>query len=367
LGDRLSFFRLTGDELVAIFSDRPDLTTIARYANECIDLLQVPVFLEGEAIHLSPSAGLAVFPKDGDDPDSLLACAQTAMIAAKQAGRDNYRFYDEALSNELRQRLMLEQQLKLAIQHETGLGLELYLQPKVNIADRALVGAEVLLRWHHPEKGMIPPSEFIPLAEESRLIIALDRWVFRQSCALLHQWQARLPELPRLSVNLSARQLQEPDLVEWCLHTLAEYGLQPRQLELELTETALINLADDLLRRLAGLRQAGFTLALDDFGTGYSSLTYLRHLPLDVVKIDRSFVADLCRDARATTLLKGMIQLLSELEFGVVAEGIESDEQAELLQRIGCKNGQGFLFYRPMPAGEFMQLCCAGGAGSITP
>jgi PAS domain S-box/diguanylate cyclase (GGDEF) domain len=363
LGDRLSFFRLTGDELVAIFSDRPDLTTIARYANECIDLLQVPVFLEGEAIHLSPSAGLAVFPKDGDDPDSLLACAQTAMIAAKQAGRDNYRFYDEALSNELRQRLMLEQQLKLAIQHETGLGLELYLQPKVNIADRALVGAEVLLRWHHPEKGMIPPSEFIPLAEESRLIIALDRWVFRQSCALLHQWQARLPELPRLSVNLSARQLQEPDLVEWCLHTLAEYGLQPRQLELELTETAFINLADDLLRRLAGLRQAGFTLALDDFGTGYSSLTYLRHLPLDVVKIDRSFVADLCRDARATTLLKGMIQLLSELEFGVVAEGIESDEQAELLQRIGCKNGQGFLFYRPMPAGEFMQLCCAGGRG----
>ncbi len=323
----------------------------------------MPVFLEGEAIHLSPSAGLAVFPKDGDDPDSLLACAQTAMIAAKQAGRDNYRFYDEALSNELRQRLMLEQQLKLAIQHETGLGLELYLQPKVNIADRALVGAEVLLRWHHPEKGMIPPSEFIPLAEESRLIIALDRWVFRQSCALLHQWQARLPELPRLSVNLSARQLQEPDLVEWCLHTLAEYGLQPRQLELELTETALINLADDLLRRLAGLRQAGFTLALDDFGTGYSSLTYLRHLPLDVVKIDRSFVADLCRDARATTLLKGMIQLLSELEFGVVAEGIESDEQAELLQRIGCKNGQGFLFYRPMPAGEFMQLCCAGGRG----
>lgn len=364
LGDRLSFFRLTGDELVAIINDTHDLTGMARYANECISQLQVPLYLEGETIRLSPSAGLAVFPKDGDDADTLLACAQTALIAAKQAGRDSYRFYDEALSNELRQRLMLEQQLRLAIQHETGLGLELYLQPKVNIIDRALVGAEVLLRWQHPEKGMISPGEFIPLAEESRLIVALDRWVFSQSCALLQQWQTLLPGLPRLSVNLSARQLQEPDLVDWCLHTIALYGLEAQQLELEVTETAFINLADDVLRQLAGLRAAGFSLALDDFGTGYSSLTYLRRLPLDVVKIDRSFVADLCTDARAATLLKGIIQLLSELEFGVVAEGIETDEQARLLQDIGCKTGQGFLFYRPMPASEFMRLygesCSAG-------
>jgi diguanylate cyclase (GGDEF)-like protein/PAS domain S-box-containing protein len=356
LGDRLSFFRLTGDELVAILNDSPDLTGVARYASECIQQLQVPLYLESEAIRLSPSAGLAVFPKDGEDADSLLACAQTAMIAAKQAGRDSYRFYDETLSNELRQRLMLEQQLRLAIQHETGLGLALYLQPKVNLTDRALVGAEVLLRWLHPEKGMISPGEFIPLAEENRLIVSLDRWVFGQSCALLQQWQTQLSALPKLSVNLSAHQLKEPDLVEWCVQTVTRHGLRPEQLELEVTETAFINLADDLLRQLAELRGAGFSLALDDFGTGYSSLTYLRHMPLDVVKIDRSFVADLCTDQRAATLLKGVMQLLSELDFKVVAEGIETDQQADLLQRIGCRTGQGFLYHRPMPATEFMQL-----------
>jgi len=356
LGERLSFFRLTGDELVAIINDTSDLTGITRYAGEAIGQLQVPLYLEGEAIRLSPSAGLAVFPKDGEDADTLLACAQTAMIAAKQAGRDSYRFYDETLSNELRQRLMLEQQLRLAIQHETGLGLQLYLQPKVSLKDRGLAGAEVLLRWQHPDNGMISPGEFIPLAEESRLIVALDRWVFTQSCLLLQQWQPMLSSLPSLSVNLSARQLQEPDLVEWCVNTVRRHGLRPEQLELEVTETAFINLADDVMRQLAELREAGFRLALDDFGTGYSSLTYLRRLPLDVVKIDRSFVADLCADKRAATLLKGVMQLLSELEFSVVADGIETEEQAELLQRIGCTTGQGFLYYRPMPAAEFMRL-----------
>lgn len=356
LGETLSFFRLAGDELIAIVNDARDLTSIARYANECIQELQAPLYLEGEAIRLSPAAGLALFPKDGDDADTLLACAQTAMLSAKQAGRDSYRFYDEALSNELRQRLMLEQQLRLAVQHETGLGLELYLQPKVNIHDQTLAGAEVLLRWQHPDKGMISPSEFIPLAEESRLIVALDRWVFKNSCALLEQWQVQLPSLPKLSVNLSARQLQEPDLVSWCVETVAQHGLRPDQIELEVTETAFINLADDVLRQLAGLRDVGFRLALDDFGTGYSSLTYLRRLPLDVVKIDRSFVADLCTDTRAVTLLQGVMHLLYELEFSVVAEGIETEVQAELLRTIGCQTGQGFLYHRPMPAADFLRL-----------
>ena len=356
VGDRLNLYRLAGDELVAILSDPADLTDIARSACECIEQLQVPLQLEEESIRLSPAIGLAVYPKDGKEVDTLLSCAQTAMLAAKQKGRDQYRFYDETLSDELQQRLMLEQQLRLAVQHEEGCGLELYLQPKVNLDDHSLVGGEVLLRWQHPEKGMISPADFIPLAEESRLIVALDRWVFRQACELLRHWKDRMSELPRLSINMSARQLQESDLIEWYVNTVQEHGLDARQLEIEVTETAFINLADDVLEKLSGLREAGFGLALDDFGTGYSSLTYLRRLPLDVVKIDRSFVADLSTDARATTLLKGVMQLLSELDFHVVAEGIETDEQARLLRSIGCSTGQGYLYYKPIPASEFMQL-----------
>ena len=356
LGNRLDLYRLTGDELVAIISSPMDLTSVARCAGECLEQLQVPLFLEGESIRLSPSLGLAVAPRDGSEVDTLLSCAQTAMLSAKQAGRDQYRFYDESLSDEMRQRLMLEQQLRQAIQYDNGLGLELYLQPKVNLADHSLTGGEVLLRWQHPDRGKISPAEFIPLAEESRLIIALDRWVFSQSCALLKQWQGRMAELPRLSINLSGRQLQEPDMAEWYANTVQQYGLSAQQLELEVTETAFINLAEDVVAQLTGLREAGFSLALDDFGTGYSSLTYLRRLPLDVVKIDRSFVADLCSDARATTLLKGVMQLLSELDFHVVAEGIETDEQARLLRSIGCMTGQGYLYYKPIPAAEFMQL-----------
>lgn len=356
LGDQLSLYRLTGDELVAIISNPTDLTSVARCASECIEQLQTPLFLEGESIRMSPSVGLAISPKDGQEADTLLSCAQTAMLSAKQAGRDHYRFYDETLSDELRQRLILEQQLRLAVQHDMGLGLELYLQPKVNLEDHRLTGGEVLLRWRHPDRGMISPAEFIPLAEESRLIVTLDRWVFRRSCALLQQWRDRMAELPRLSINLSGRQLQEPDLAEWYVNTVQQYGLNAQQLELEVTETAFINLADGVMEQLTRLREAGFSLALDDFGTGYSSLTYLRRLSLDVVKIDRSFVADLCTDARAATLLKGVMQLLSELDLHVVAEGIETDEQARLLRSIGCMSGQGYLYYKPIPATEFMQL-----------
>ncbi|PSL10857.1 PAS domain S-box-containing protein/diguanylate cyclase (GGDEF)-like protein [Marinobacterium halophilum] len=356
LAEYLHFYRLAGDELVALMTDATDPAKAARYADKCIRLLQVPVQLNGELIHLSPSVGIALSPKDAEDGDTLLANAQTAMIAAKQAGRDGYHFYNQALSSDLRQRLMLEQQLRLAVQPDAELGLELYLQPKVSLSSRHLLGAEVLLRWHHPDKGMISPAEFIPLAEESRLIIALDRWVFDRTCRMLNEWLQQGRVLPSISINLSARQLQEPDLVDWCVATVQRYGLQPSMLELEITETAFINLADTVMGQLGQLKLAGFPLALDDFGTGYSSLTYLRRLPLDIVKIDRSFVADICDDPRATTLLRGVMQLLDDLGFAVVAEGIETLEQAELLQHIGCSCGQGFLYHRPMPVMDFVVL-----------
>lgn len=352
----LHLFRLVGDELVAMIIDAPEPSEVARYADECIRLLQVPVYLHGEAIRLSPAVGIALSPKDACDSDILLSNAQTALIAAKQAGRDGYHFYDAALSSELRQRLMLEQQLRLAIKPDADLGLQLYLQPKVDLERFALKGAEVLLRWHHPDKGLISPGEFIPLAEESRLIIALDRWVFEHSCGLLRDWKHQDIPVPHISINLSARQLQEPDLVEWCLATVQQYGVAPDMLELEITETAFINLSETVLDQLRNLRGAGFQLALDDFGTGYSSLTYLRKLPLDVVKIDRSFVADLCQDERAATLLQGIMRLLYELGFAVVAEGIETQEQSSLLKRIGCNLGQGYLYHRPMPVSEFVKL-----------
>lgn len=355
-GSALQLFRLTGDEFVILQLNSSDLTDIARQAVRCIQLLQQPVTLDGEIIRLSPSAGIALAPKDASDADTLLASAQTAMTAAKQSGRDSYRFYDEAISSAMWHRLMLEQQLMLATQPDADLGLKLYLQPKVSLPDGQIAGAEVLLRWEHPEKGLISPAEFIPLAEESRLIVALDRWVFARSCRLLQESTAAGYQLPRISINLSAKQLQEPDLVEWCANTVKRFGLDPGCIELEITETAFINLADTVLERLQALRNTGFSLALDDFGTGYSSLTYLRRLPLDVVKIDRDFVADLCQDERAATLLQGVMQLLDKLDFSVVAEGIETTEQSALLHSIGCNVGQGFLFHRPMPADEFIAL-----------
>ena len=355
-GSALQLFRLTGDEFVILQLNSSDLTDIARQAVRCIQLLQQPVTLDGEIIRLSPSAGIALAPKDASDADTLLDSAQTAMTAAKQSGRDSYRFYDEAISSAMWHRLMLEQQLMLATQPDADLGLKLYLQPKVSLPEGQIAGAEVLLRWEHPEKGLISPAEFIPLAEESRLIVALDRWVFARSCRLLQESTAAGYQLPRISINLSAKQLQEPDLVEWCANTVKRFGLDPGCIELEITETAFINLADTVLERLQALRNTGFSLALDDFGTGYSSLTYLRRLPLDVVKIDRDFVADLCQDERAATLLQGVMQLLDKLDFSVVAEGIETTEQSALLHNIGCQVGQGFLFYRPMPADEFVEL-----------
>lgn len=355
-GSAFQLFRLTGDEFVMLQLTSCDLTDIARQAVRCVQLLQQPVTLDGEIIRLSPSVGIALAPKDASDADTLLASAQTAMTAAKQSGRDGYRFYDEAISSAMWHRLMLEQQLMLATQPDADLGLKLYLQPKVSLPEGQIAGAEVLLRWEHPEKGLISPAEFIPLAEESRLIVALDRWVFARSCRLLQESAAAGYQLPRISINLSAKQLQEPDLVEWCANTVKRFGLYPGCIELEITETAFINLADTVLERLQALRNAGFSLALDDFGTGYSSLTYLRRLPLDVVKIDRDFVADLCHDERAATLLQGVMQLLDKLDFSVVAEGIETTEQSALLHSIGCEVGQGFLYYRPMPADEFVEL-----------
>ncbi|GGB81688.1 hypothetical protein GCM10011352_04310 [Marinobacterium zhoushanense] len=352
----LQFFRLTGDEFVILVSDASDLTSLARFAVQCVQKLQVPNYLQGEQIRLSPSVGISLAPKDARDTDVLLACAQTAMNAAKQAGRDCYRFYDEGISHTMRQRLMLEQQLRLATQPEADLGLELYLQPKVTLPAGQIQGAEALLRWNHPEKGMIAPAEFIPLAEESRLILALDRWVFARTCRTVKRWRLLGLKMPRISINLSARHLQEPDLVNWCVETVMSCGLVPGDLELEITETAFVNLADMVLKQLVALRHAGFSLALDDFGAGYSSLTYLCRLPLDVVKIDRALVADLCQDERAAILLRGVVQLLDRLGFSVVAEGVETDQQADLLHAIGCTTGQGYLFYRPMPADDFIRV-----------
>lgn len=349
-------FRLTGDEFVILLPAAGDLTEVARHASRCIRLLHEPIVLDGETIRMSPSIGISLSPKDAVDADALLSSAQTAMTAAKQSGRESYRFYDETISNEMRQRLMLEQQLILATEPNADLGLRLYLQPKVALSDGRMIGAEVLLRWEHPEKGLISPADFIPLAEESRLIVALDRWVFARTCRLLRDCRLAGRLMPRISINLSARQFQEPDLVSWCLETVKHYGVEPGELELEITETAFIDFADCVLERLYGLRESGFNLALDDFGTGYSSLTYLRRLPLDVVKIDRDFVADLCRDGKASTLLQGVIQLLDKLGFDVIAEGIEQVEQAALLQGIGCNSGQGFLFHKPMPAESFVAL-----------
>lgn len=365
LGRKLHLYRLSGAEFVALLVDYGSLTEVVRYADKCIKYLQRPVFLDGAKVHMSPSVGIALSPKDTRESDVLMANAQTALLAAKQAGRDCFQLYDETLSCELRNRLSLQQNLKLAIE-SGGMGLQLYVQPKVNMDRSSISGAEVLLRWLHPERGMISPADFIPLAEESKLIVQLDRWVFKQACELLQTWQQRGilthwqqqgSPLPILSINLSGRQLQESDVADWCTLTVKQHGLTPDLIELEITETAFINISNYVLDQLNSLKASGFKIALDDFGTGYSNLTYLRYLPVDVVKIDRSLITDITRcDKRETTLLEGVVRLLHDLDFTTIAEGIESDDQAELLRSMGCNIGQGYFYYRPMPIAEFSRL-----------
>jgi diguanylate cyclase (GGDEF)-like protein/PAS domain S-box-containing protein len=310
-----------------------------------------------QSLVLSASVGIALFPGDADDLPSLTRCAEQAAHAAKDAGRAQHRFFDEAINVRATERLLLEGELRLAI--ETG-ELRLYFQPKVDARNGSIVGAEALVRWQHPDRGLIMPDRFIGLAEDSGLIGPLTDWVLEAACQSLRRWSDAGLRAISLSVNLAASSLANARLPDQLELLMQRYGLSPASLLLELTETMVMRDLESVVVVLERLRARGFGLSLDDFGTGYSSLSHLKRLPIDELKIDRSFIADVALGRREGALAAAVITLGSELGLQVVAEGVETPEQSAFLLGRGCRLQQGYLFSMPVPGAAFEQLLRAG-------
>lgn len=348
--------RLGGDEFVVVLEDLPDPENAASVAQKLIDRLDAPFVLSGEQeVYIGASLGISIFPDDADDADRLIQYADAALYQAKGSGRGIYHFYTESLTTSANERLALETRLRHALEQDEFV---LHYQPLVALTDGRIFGVEALVRWQIPGVGLLSPSRFIPLAEETGLIVPLGEWVLRTACARMKTWlDAGLP-LEMLAVNLSPRQFQQGDLHERIRAILAETGLMSRHLELEITETALIEDGPENETKLAVLKDLGVRIAIDDFGTGYSSLAYLKRFPIDKLKIDQSFVRDIPLDSSNMEIVAAIIAMAKTLKLEVLAEGVETDAQLAFLKHQGCDVAQGYLFSRPVAA-DAMQTILA--------
>ena len=345
--------RLGGDEFVVVVTDVDSDEHIAVVANKIMRTLAQPLIVEGKEIFVSASIGAAVYPRDGEHGESLLRNADVAMYRVKEHGRNNYRFYAPEMGQMALDRLDMEGNLRRALERNE---LTVFYQPLVSLNSGCIVGAEALVRWNHPRIGLIHPGEFIPLAEDTGLVIPLGDQVMRQACRDAKAWQeAGLPPL-RISINISARQFRQENLADHVREVLADTGLEAAYLEFELTESMVMHDIDTTLGTLRELKQLGVSLALDDFGTGYSSLSYLKRFPIDTLKIDRSFVNDIPDDEDDSAIAHAVIAMAHSLGLRVVAEGVENKAQLTTLQGYACDDFQGFYFSRPVPAEEFVLL-----------
>jgi diguanylate cyclase (GGDEF)-like protein len=345
--------RLGGDEFLFIMDrlgSREDALQVARRA---VEALSHPIQLGEVDIHASASIGIAMFPVDGKGVDTLIANADAAMYCAKQRGRNNIQSYASGMNAITQDKVKLESDLHGAL---TLNQLELHFQPKLETMSGAIHGAEALVRWRHPERGLVPPGEFIPLAEACGLINQIGEWVVREACRQARAWQLQgLPPL-RVAVNLSAVQFRDGNLLHMIAEALAAADLEPRFLEVEITESALMSDPEESVKILEQLSRMGVVVSVDDFGTGYSSMSYLRRFPIDKLKIDRSFVNELLARADDASIVRGIVSLAHSLRLKVVAEGVETSEQLELLRTLGCDQYQGFCFSPAVPPAKFAEL-----------
>jgi EAL domain-containing protein (putative c-di-GMP-specific phosphodiesterase class I) len=311
--------------------------------------LSRPFDVAGHQLPAEASIGIAVYPDDGDNAQALLRNADTAMYHAKESGRANYQFFSPQMNERVSRRLSTETSMRRALDRGE---FALHYQPLIHLASGGIAGAEALLRWPQPDQRVVSPADFIPVAEDTGLIVPLGEWVLREACTQAKAWQLQQPGL-RIAVNLSPRQFRQKHLVGTIEQALSDTGLAPQLLELELTEGMLMHHADDTVRTLAQLHDMGVHLAIDDFGTGYSSLSYLKRFPIQTLKIDRSFVKDLIDDPDDAAIVTAIIAMARGLSLRVVAEGVETEGQAAFLRSLACDLAQGFHFGRPMPASEF--------------
>ncbi|WP_407691984.1 putative bifunctional diguanylate cyclase/phosphodiesterase [Pseudomonas tructae] len=341
--------RLGGDQFALVQADIEQPYEAAELAQSILDDLEAPFALDHQEIRLRATIGITLFPEDGDSTEKLLQKAEQTMTLAKARSRNRYQFYIASVDSEMRRRRELEKDLREALPRNQ---LFLVYQPQISYRDHRVVGVEALLRWQHPELGMVPPDQFIPLAEQNGNIITIGEWVLDQACRQLRDWHDQGFSELRMAVNLSTVQLHHNELPRVVNNLLQIYRLPPRSLELEVTETGLMEDISTAAQHLLSLRRSGALIAIDDFGTGYSSLSYLKSLPLDKIKIDKSFVQDLLDDDDDATIVRAIIQLGKSLGMQVIAEGVETAEQEAYIIAQGCHEGQGYHYSKPLPARE---------------
>ncbi|HUM07343.1 MAG TPA: EAL domain-containing protein [Acidocella sp.] len=340
--------RLGGDEFATILvTDKPEEALAV--ANRIVERMARPFHFDGQMMQIGISIGVAMAPRDGKTPGKLMKNADLALYRAKAEGRGTVRFYDPAMDERVRERRTLQSALHRALAQKE---LRLEYQPVIDLATRRIAGAEALIRWQHPERGLLPPAAFIPLAEDGGLINEIGEWVLQEACTTAAGW----PEPVAIAVNLSPLQFRDSNLLASIKNALGSSGLEPRRLEVEIVESVMLETGAAIEQTLQGLRAQGVRIALDDFGTGYSSLSYLRRFPFDKIKIDQSFIRDLGQSQDGSAIILAIIGLAQRMNMVVTAEGVESPEQATLLTTFGCSQAQGYLFHRPMPPEEFSRL-----------
>ena len=341
--------RISGDEFAVVLADLAHADDAALVAQKILDALAQPYHLAGSEVFATASIGISTFPGDGDDAEDMLRNADMAMYRAKEASRNAFCFFTAEMNRRSAEKMQLNNDLRHAIERREFV---LHYQPKVELASGALTGFEALLRWNHPQRGLVPPGEFVAALEESGLIVQVGEWVLEEACAQIERWQrARLAPVP-VSVNLSAKQFRRRDLDEVVSRALAAAGVAPALLELEITESCLMEDPDQAVQLLHRLRDAGVRISVDDFGTGYSSLSYLTRLPLSALKIDRSFVRDAVTNPEAASIVRAVIDMAHNLRFTVVAEGVETEQQVAFLRLHDCDQAQGYHFGRPASAAQ---------------
>ncbi len=344
-----SVARLGGDEFTMLIGGIQDARDSEPVARRILETLSAPITIEGRDLFVTPSIGIATYPADGKDAGTLLKNADAAMYKAKEEGRNCIRFYSNSINDRALARFTLEADLRAALEGEA---LEVYYQPQVDLLSGKAIGMEALARWNHPQRGFIPPSDFIPVAEEAGLIDKLSQWVMQTACAQARAWRQQGAGEVRMAVNLSARQFYAGDLARVVADVLASTGLPSRLLEVELTEGMVMKDPKVTLTALEALKEMGVSIAVDDFGTGYSSLAYLKKYPLDVLKIDRSFVHDIATDPDDAAIARAIIVMAKSLGMVVIGEGVETEQQLAFLQKNGCDQVQGYLLARPACASE---------------